>query len=130
MNIRHIRIFPQKILHAKNLLYRCNNSCLTGFNLFTVESITSKAIIQTRKLTQGSIDNPSINIKKSTPPSSTSKGANQGGIPRKTLTGEPRDNPNEKYTPIEATKQCRSYGGAYRLGILTRTPTSVKKNPN
>ena len=54
---------------------------------------------------QGGIEEPIRNIQKKQLPSSTSKGASQGGSPRETQRGEPRKRPNEKCIPIKTINQ-------------------------
>ena len=66
-----------------------------------------------------------IFIKSNPPPNSNSEGSRQGGIPIKTLTGEPIINPNKKFIPVKSICQCRTYEGAYSGGIPRVTPTSA-----
>ena len=116
--------FLQSIQNAKIFLNRCNNSCRTGFNSCTTESRTINSTIQNRKLTQGSVEITSGNIHKSNSPRSTSEGASQRGIPRKTPTGELRKNPNEKCIPIKSIHQYRTSEGSYR-GIIPKVNPKI-----
>ena len=89
------------------------------------ESSTKNPTSQTRKLTQGGIEDPSENNYKSKPPSSTSEGVSQGGISRETPKGEPIMTSNENCIPIKAIHQCRTSEGEYCRCIPIVTPTSA-----
>ena len=76
------------------------------------------------KLKQGSIEDPSVKIQKSIPPSSTSEGASQGGRPKEMPRSEPRSNPNVNCTETKAIHQCRTSEGAYFRVIPRWTQTN------
>ena len=122
--------FTATIQHANNVFHRVNNSLQTEFNLCATEYSTSKINSKIRKSTQGSIDIPSKNIQNSNPPSSTYEGASQGGVPRKTPTGEARKKSNEKCTPIESIRQQRTSEVADHGYITRGTPTSAPSKKN
>ena len=65
--------------------------------------LSNEELAECRK--KGDIEEHIRNIHKRKPPSITSKGASHRGIPKETLRGEPRGNPNKICTPIKAIHQ-------------------------
>ena len=124
--IGYSRALTQKIYHSKYFINRFFHLCHTRFNSCAVKPSTFQPTSHTMKCTKLSIEIPRGGIWKRNLPRSTSKGASQGGIPRKTPTGETRRNPNKKFIPIKATiHQCRTSEVSYRGDILRGTPTGV-----
>ena len=92
-NIRDSRTPPPQICSI-DVFHGCNLSCCTRSNICTTESRTCNPFSKIREWTQRSIEDPSINIQKSKPPSSTSEGASQEGRTKENPRSEPGSNRN------------------------------------